>query len=133
MKKLLIGISLTFGFVFLAVTVSVMLTKNPSEQDKSAAMGGLILGVPATALGGWLIWDLRRHKKRSQQDRLLHLEAIFLQQLQEHKGHMTVASFALASKLPIAEAKEYLDLKSNQLNSTFEIDESGGTSYHFHL
>jgi hypothetical protein len=133
MKKLLIGISLTFGFIFLAVTVSVLLTKNPSEKDKNAALGGLMIGVPATTLGGWLIWDLRRQKKRSQQDRSSELEAIFLNQLQAHRGRITAISFAIATKLPLVEAKEYLDLKSNQLNSTFEIDESGSTSYYFHL
>jgi hypothetical protein len=133
MKKLFIGISLTIGFAFLAVTASVLFQKNPSEQDKSAALGGLILGVPATATGGWLIWDLRRQKKRSSQDISLELESIFLQQLQANQGNITAISFAIATKLPIEDAKKYLDLKSTQLSSTFNINEEGGTSYHFHL
>jgi hypothetical protein len=133
MKKLFVGISLTIGFIFLAVTASVFFTKNPSEKDKSAALGGLILGVPATALGGWLIWDMRRQKKRSTADASVELESIFLQQLQANQGNITAISFAIATKLPIEDAKKYLDLKSTQLNSSFNIDEEGSTSYHFYL
>jgi len=35
-----------------------MLTKNPSEEDKSAASGGLIIGVPASTGGVWIVWSL---------------------------------------------------------------------------
>lgn len=133
MKKLLIGIFLSTGFVFLAVTASVFFTKNPSEKDKSAALGGLIIGVPATAAGGWLMWELRRHKQRLQQARELEIETIFLQQLTQNNGNMTAISFALATKLPLEESKKYLDTKSTQLNCAYNIDERGGASYHFEL
>jgi hypothetical protein len=60
MKKILIGILLSTGFVFFAVAISVFLQKNPSEDDKESALGCLIIAAPPTAIGGWLIWDLRR-------------------------------------------------------------------------
>jgi hypothetical protein len=133
MKKILIGILLSTGFVFFAVAISVFLQKNPSEDDKESALGCLIIAAPPTAIGGWLIWDLRRQKRRSQQNTTQELETIFLEHLKENQGNITVISFAIASKLPLEESKKYLDIKSNQLNSTFHINEDGGTAYHFHL
>jgi hypothetical protein len=133
MKKILTGISLSIGFLFFAVAISIFLQKNPSEEDKQGALGCLIIATPPTALGGWLIWDLRRNKKRSQQDLERELEAVFLQHLQDNQGNVTTISFAMASKLPLEDAKKYLEQKSTQLNSTFHINETGGTSYHFDL
>ena len=133
MKKLFIGISLTIGLLFFAVAISIFSQKNPSPEDRDGALGCLIIATPPTLLGGWLIWDLQRHKKQSQADRLLALESLFLQHLQEHQGNITVISFAMASKLPLADAKAYVEQKSIQLNSAVSIDETGGTSYHFHL
>lgn len=133
MKKILAGISLSIGFLFLTVAISIFLQKNPSEEDKSGAWGCLIIGLPPTALGGWLILDARRLKKQSRQNSSLKLEAIFLEHLKENRGNVTVISFAMASKLSLEEAKQYLEVKSAQLNSTFHINEDGGTAYHFHL
>jgi uncharacterized membrane protein YeaQ/YmgE (transglycosylase-associated protein family) len=133
MKKILIGISFTIGFLFLGVSASLFTQKNLSDDDRDGALGCLIIGVPPTVLGGWLLWDLRRQKERSQQAMSLELEAIFLQQLQANQGNITIVSFAVASKLPLEEAKKYLEVKSTQLNSTFHINEAGGTSYHFDI
>jgi hypothetical protein len=133
MKKLFIGTSLTIGLLFFSVAVSIFLQEHPSEEDKSGALGCLVVATPPTLLGCWLIWDLQSQKKRSQAERLLALEAIFLQHLQENQGNITVISFALASKLSLADTKTYLEQKSIQLNSTFRIDEAGGTSYHFEI
>jgi hypothetical protein len=133
MKKLLIGISLTIGLLFFSVAISIFSQQNPSEEDRDGALGCLIIATPPTLLGGWLIWDLKRQKKQSQSDRLLALESVFLQHIHENQGNITVISFAMASKLPLADAKAYLEQKSIELNSAVSIDEAGGTSYHFHL
>jgi hypothetical protein len=137
MKKIFIGISFTIGFLFLGVAASLFTQQNLSKDDREGAVGCLIIGVPPTVLGSWLLWDLRRQKKQTQQQNqqatTLELESIFLQQLQANQGNITVVSFAVASKLPLEEAKKYLEVKSTQLNSTFHINETGGTSYHFDI
>jgi hypothetical protein len=133
MKKLFIGISLSIGFVFFAVAMSIFSQQNPSQEDRDGALGCLIIATPPTLLGGWLVWDLQRQKRQSQADRLLAIEAVLLQHIQEQRGNITVISFAMASKLPLSDAKTYLEQKSLQLNGTFSIDENGGTTYHFHL
>ncbi|WP_310485265.1 hypothetical protein [Chamaesiphon sp. VAR_48_metabat_403] len=133
MKLILIGISFSIGFLFLGVSTSLFIQGNLSDDDRDGAVGCLILGAPPTALGSWLLWDLRRQKRDRQRSSVLELESIFLQQLQANQGDITVVSFAVASKLPLEEAKKYLEIKSTQLNSTFHINEAGGTSYHFEI
>jgi hypothetical protein len=153
LTNLLSFAALSIGVFFIGVAMSILLQQNPSKQDRDSAWGCLLIGIPPTALGGWLmgtqgwlfvgiplaalggwlIWDLPRQRKLSQQDRALELEAIFLKQLQENEGDITIISFALAAKLSIDDAKQYLEQKSIQLNATFEINETGGTSYHFNI
>ena len=137
MKQTFAGVFLTIGFVFLVVTGSVFFKKNPSDEDRSAALGGLIVGVPAIAIGGWLILGLSRNRKNriSQQSHALELEleSTFLRQLQLNQGRITPINLALSAKISLKEAEKYLETKSIQLNGTFDIDEEGHTSYHFDL
>jgi len=55
-RKVFAGILFSIGFIFLAVTVSVMATKNPTKDDRDAALGELIIGLPAAAAGGWIVF-----------------------------------------------------------------------------
>ena len=123
--------------MFLVVAGSVFFKKNPSDRDRSAALGGLIVGVPAIAMGGWLILGLSRNRKNSisQQSQALELalESTFLQQLQLNRGSITSINLALSAKISLKEAEKYLETKSIQLNGIFDINEEGHTSYHFDL
>jgi hypothetical protein len=136
-RKLLIGSSLSFGLVLLLISSDVLFQKNPSEEDKSDSWACLTVAIPPLAFGGWLIWDARRKKqeqqKQAERDFLLNLESIFLEQIQSNQGNISCISFASAAKISIEESQQYLEQKSNQLNSTFNIDDEGGTSYHFSL
>jgi hypothetical protein len=131
MKKVFAGILFSVGFIFLAVTVSVILTKNPSEEDKSAALGGLIIGIPSTAGGAWIVWGLHKKKEESESDRQQQLETTFLSILDESHGRITTAKFAIATKLSLVESKLYLDKKAAALDANFNISEEGVVSYHF--
>ncbi|AFY75231.1 hypothetical protein Syn7502_03378 [Synechococcus sp. PCC 7502] len=133
MPKVFAGILFSLGFIFLAVTVSVAFTKNPTAEDKSAALGGLIIGVPATAGGAWIVWGLRKKNQYSQSDRLEQLERTFLELVDSNDGKVTALKFAIATKLSLEEAKIYLDQKAVMLNATFEVSEEGGINYRFHL
>ena len=42
-----------------------------------------------------------------------------------------MAEFALASKLSLADSKQYLDRKVSQLNGDFDVSEDGKISYRF--
>jgi hypothetical protein len=149
--------ALSIGTLFIGVGISILVQPDPPQKDRDAAWGCFLLGLPPTILGGWLmgpkgwvfvgiplvilggwlILKLRRQRaqaqQQSQQERALGLEAIFLEQIQKYNGDITPLGFAVVAKIPIEEAKQYLEQKSLQLNGTFHIHETGGTSYHFEI
>jgi hypothetical protein len=129
MKKLSKHIPLFVGALSMAIGFALVMQNHPLSRDYN--WGCLMMGVPPIALGGWLFRN--RKQQRTQQESERGLEAVFLQHLQENQGKVNAISFSIASKLTLAEAQTYLEVKSNQLNSTFQIDENGGTFYQFHL
>jgi hypothetical protein len=151
--NLLSSILLSIGLFFIGVAMSILWQQHPSKADRESAWGCLLIGIPPTVLGGWLsgrwgwllagiplsvvvgwlIWDLPRQPTLSRQDRSLELEAIFLQQIQENNGNITAISLALAAKLPLDDAKQYLEQKSIELHSTRHVNETGGIYYHFNI
>ncbi len=113
------------------VTASVMWTKNPSEKDRSAALGGLMFGIPAVAGGTVILMGSRGKKKELAAARERQLETTFLELLTNDNGRISVVEFALASQLSIDESKQYLDRKVNQLNGDFDVSDDGKISYRF--
>ncbi|MBW4646385.1 MAG: hypothetical protein KME23_25905 [Goleter apudmare HA4340-LM2] len=158
-EKLAAGWLLTLGFMFLTLSVSAAIEKNSilkpipisteeeygrDFQNKEriyvldyTARQSLIFGVPTLILGGWLSLGLyrqsRQEKKAINQQVNDHLQSIFYQMLQDNKGRMTVAGFAIKSQLPALIAREYLDEKAKEFNANFKVSEEGAISYHFEI
>jgi hypothetical protein len=132
-QKISVGILFTFGFMFLMVTAVSVLKPVQTEKDRSAALGGLVLGVPPTAAGIWVILEARRKATLKQKHGLLDLESTFLQMLKANGGRIATIDFALEAKLPLAEAKQYLDRKAQELDASFDVSEDGGIKYRFPL
>ncbi|AFY35824.1 hypothetical protein [Calothrix sp. PCC 7507] len=159
-EKLAAGWLLTLGFMFLTLSVSAALEKNSmlepiptaiEEEDyareyvnrdalsllDTTARQSLIFGVPTLILGGWLSLGLyrqsRQEKKALDQQVNEQLQSIFYHMLQENKGRMTVAGFAIKSQLPAITAREYLDEKAKEFNANFKVSEDGAISYHFEI
>ncbi|OYQ64200.1 hypothetical protein B9G53_13085 [Pseudanabaena sp. SR411] len=133
MQKIFAGILFSIGFIFLTVTVSSLATKNPTPKDRSAAAGGIMLGVPALAAGTWIVWKEKKKHDDLAEVRQRQLEFNFLTTLQANNGSITPISFAIANQLSLEESKQYLDKKATQLNADFEVTEDGGVSYKFYL
>jgi hypothetical protein len=131
MRKIFAGILFSIGFICLTVTVSSMATKNPTEDTKSAAVGGIMLGVPPVAGGAWIMWGLRKKQKELEKEQQRQLETTFLELLQANHGKVTAVNFAIATKLSLEESKEYLDKKANLLNASFDVSEDGTIGYQF--
>ncbi len=119
--------------IFLTVTVSSITMKNPTEKDRSAALGGIILGVPAAAGGAWIVWGLKKKDKKLQKTRDSQIESTFLELLQANQGDISTLNFAIATKLSLEESKQYLDQKAKQLNAEFNVSEDGAISYQFFI
>lgn len=112
------------------MTVSVVFTKNPTKEDKSAALGGLIIGVPVTAAATFMLLSANKSTPKSLKP---STEQIFLELVAANGGRITPIKLAIAANLPLADAKQYLDQKAIELNANFEVTDEGGINYHFHI
>ncbi|MBD2603123.1 hypothetical protein H6G81_00955 [Scytonema hofmannii FACHB-248] len=101
------------------------------QQDATDTfVGGIALGVPLVAGGGYMLWGLRRRNEKLLRDRL---DSTFYQMLKADNGRITVLQLAMEAQLSGQEAKQYLDQKAKEFNATFETSEQGNISYLFHL
>ncbi|MBE9051924.1 hypothetical protein IQ243_16130 [Nostocales cyanobacterium LEGE 11386] len=136
MIKVCAGFMLSLGFLFLMVSLSTLSDLNaenntPEQKSaQSAFWGGIALGMPLTAGGGYMFWGLRRRNQKQLNDRL---DAIFYQMLRANNGKITVLQLAMEAKLTGKQAKQYLDQKSQEFNASFEPSEQGDISYLFHI
>ncbi|MBE9116207.1 hypothetical protein IQ249_09895 [Lusitaniella coriacea LEGE 07157] len=133
-KKILSGLLITGGAVFLFVAASVVLT--PAEErtdwEIDAAIGCIILGLPPVVAGSWLGLSTYRQtktQKRAQED----LRSTFFRLLEQNQGQITVLRLAMEAQIPAEQAKEFLDRNAQDFNATFETDENGGIVYLFSL
>ena len=62
MKKVLVGTSLSLGFVCLLASTNVLFQSHPSEGDRSDAWTSFVVGITSASFGGWLIWDAKQKK-----------------------------------------------------------------------
>lgn len=134
LQKVLAGVFLSFGlFIVVAVTVELFDPTSDAEDRSGSVAALLLFGLPPTALGAWLIWNLRQQHERSLENLADQQEQRFLQLLQDHKGDLTVLQFATATQLSLEESKAYLDEKAQQLNASFDVLDNGAVVYRFPL
>ncbi|MDX2097620.1 MAG: ribosomal protein L7/L12 [Leptolyngbyaceae cyanobacterium bins.59] len=129
-KILSSGILLTFGGVFLLLSLVLAFEKDPSQKDKNAFAGGLILGLPATVLGGLLARNVYQSSQRKSRD---HLQTTFFQVLRAGNGRISPLAFAMAANISGEEARAYLDARAKEFFGNFEVDNEGGIFYCFDL
>jgi hypothetical protein len=123
LKQFIAGICLTIGLVFLLVPISVSMKPDATAKDRDAALGGLILGLPTTAWGSWLVADTRRRQQQ--------METTFVRLLKASEGTVTILELAETANVSVVEARFYLDDKAVELECDFEITDRGGIIYHF--
>ncbi|AFY70459.1 hypothetical protein Pse7367_2195 [Thalassoporum mexicanum PCC 7367] len=141
-RKITAGIFLTIGFMFLLNGAAEIFDPNSdAKKSSNIFVGSLMLGVPATAIGGYMVIGLRSdHRKalaaaqaltqaRIQKD----LEWLFLEMVEENNGKIAAIQFAMLADLSYEEAKAFLDQRAIKLNANFSVDENGRIFYEFHL
>lgn len=143
LKKLLAGGLLTFGgFFLLAALMIPFAAPKPGQtaadaklDNHQAALGCVLLGLPPSAIGGWLIWDLaqrRRYLQRQQADAAQRqLRSLLLDLIQQGEGEVTLFEFAMRSELPADRARDYLDRVAIEFGADCDIDDRGATRYLF--
>ena len=135
LKKFAAGILLFMGLpITLFALVSVV---SPTDaEDREGAIAALLLfGLPPTAVGGWLVWDLyQQHQNASkalERERSRERERLFLQLLKARGGKLTALQFATEADMSFEEAKEYLDRKAAQMNAFADVTDEGSIVYRF--
>lgn len=120
---------LTIGLPITALAVADIVNPNTSETNRSGAVAALFLvGLPPSAIGGWLIWDGTRRHQKADRDRL---RETFYRLIQEGKGQITSLKFAMETGLEGRAAKQYLDERAKEFNASYDITEEGKFSYFF--
>lgn len=137
LTKVSAGFLLSFGFLFLMVSLSELPNLNDKDKNsqerletRDAFLGGIAFGVPMLAGGGWMFWGLRQKHQKQLQDRL---KSTFYRLIEENNGQITLLHFAKEAEITGEEAKLYLDTKAKEFNATFDINPDGGVHYRFHL
>jgi hypothetical protein len=137
LTKLTAGFLLMSGFICLMVSASALSEspdkdQNTLEQEEATDtfFGGIALGVPLVAGGGYMLWGLRRRNEKLLRHRL---DFTFYQMLKADNGRITVLQLAMEAQLSGEQAKQYLDQKAKEFNATFETSDQGNISYLFHL
>lgn len=123
-------------FLLLGVPVTVLgtseiLDAKTSEPDRGEAIAAVvILGIPPTVLGSWMLWWSRQRSRRLEQERL---RAAFFRLLQENDGSVTTLRFSMETGLDGRAAKAYLDERAKEFNGLYNVTEEGNLSYRFEL
>lgn len=105
------------------------LNRNPNVLEKRETIAaGLLLGLPATVGGGWLLWHNRRQQRLRQAQ---HLRATFFTLLQAKQGKITPLALAMAANVEGAIATAYLRDRSLDFDATFQVDAEGNVVYCF--
>ena len=123
------GLLLLVGFWCLGRTVETGLNQDPGLVDRRETItAGLLLGLPATALGSWLIWHDRQQQQRQQAQQL---RAVFFDLVKAGRGQVTPLRLAMAAQIDGDVAKAYLNARSVEYDATFHVDDDGTIIYCF--
>lgn len=144
LKKIAAGLLLSWGFVFLLVSISTLptllgknVTPKAKEDATNTVIGGVALGFPPAGLGIWLVWEMYRksqkEKEGMEEAKSDKLRGIFFRLIEENQGDISILRFVRETNLTVEEAQEYLDRQALALNGTFDVTEDGNIFYHFSL
>lgn len=130
--KLLSGSFLfAFGGLFLLAALLIPFDKTETPEDRnSALLGCLLLGLPMTTGGSFLLWSVAENRRQTKRDRL---QSSFYQILKENNGDITVMRLAMATKVSGDEAQQFLTEKAKEFNADFKVTENGSVVYKFDI
>ncbi|WP_026072828.1 hypothetical protein [Nodosilinea nodulosa] len=131
-KQALAGFFLLIGLpITLWAIVDIVNPATDAEQRAGAGAALAFFGLPSTALGAWLVKDLRQNQQQSSEALLQQQEQLFLKILHAHEGSLTVIQFATETEMSLEDSKEFLDQKAKFLNASFDVSDTGAIVYRF--
>lgn len=139
LTKLTASSMLSLGFIFFMISASALPDLQQNEEDsnslrvieaKETAFAGIAAGTPLFTGGGLLLLGLRRKHRKQISDRL---QSTFYRLVEKNKGCISVLLFAKEANITGTEARQYLDIKAQEFNASFDLSNEGGIYYHFYV
>ncbi|MEM9003888.1 MAG: ribosomal protein L7/L12 [Cyanobacteria bacterium P01_F01_bin.86] len=125
------GILLLLGVLCLGRAIETSLDPNPNRLAKRETItAGVLLGLPATVGGTWLVLASQRQRQREAEK---HLKETFFKLVKAGRGKVTALRFSMEAQIDGETAKAYLSDRSREYDATFQVDNEGGITYCFHL
>ncbi len=131
-KLITASLLIPIGLFCLLMIATGLINPDASVQNKiSIAIGGLVLGLPALGIGGWLLWDGSHPFRQKIENRSRRIHSIFCHLLIQNNGKITVKTFAKYTHLSEQEAERFIAQKALELNGKREKTLEGETVYSF--
>ena len=128
LKKIAASCLLSLGFICLLGTVFNVIEQDKTQEHRDKAFAGLVLGLPLTISGGWLIWSLSQQR---QQEKENYLRSKFFHLIEQGDGSIAALNFAMEATISGEEAERHLEAYSKEFNADFEVTEDGNLIYKF--
>jgi hypothetical protein len=137
-RKIAAGLLLFIGLPITIYGSFTLFDRDLVGEDREGTVAAIIIfGLPSTALGSWLIWELyaqnQREKAAKAQERLNQLQTTFYQLIQDQDGEISVLRLAAAAEISGEEAKAFLDDKAKEFSADFGVSDRGDVFYRFPL
>ncbi len=135
-KKVVIALLLTVGFVGLMIPVSVVVDNNRKSDDMDAVFGGLAIGVPSLSIAIYLLWD---DKRKREQEKSNSLRKLFFEAIESSNGKINSLQFAkkvtLSGETNLSgnEATLFLDQMVKEFRGNRDVSQKGTIYYEFDL
>ena len=127
-RKIATGCLLSVGFICLLGTVFNVIQPKQTQENRDKALAGLVLGLPLTISGVWLIRNLaKQHQQRKEN----YLYSKFFHLIEKGQGSITVLNFAMEAQISSEESTKYLEEYSKKFNADFEVTARGNVVYKF--
>jgi len=131
LKKILAGLFLLFGIPISIAMAVDWLNPDLEPKDRQDAFYALvIIGLPSTALGGFLAWNVYQQEHNTDRDRL---RSTFFQLVEEGNGTISVMKLAMTAQISAEEARTDLNERAKEFNADFEVNDRGDITYRFPL
>ncbi len=134
LKQIAAGVLVTWGAVFTLAGVGAIFGED--EDKVSAFFGCMMLGAPPLVWGALIYRNLDKQPKLTDQASTPTLTStdvqdIFFRLLEHNGGELTLMRFAMETRLPAEEAREFLDEAAGQFNASFRVGDRGEIYYQF--
>ena len=123
---------ISVGLFFLLAIATELVNPDASPDSKiGLAAGGLTLGLPALAAGGWLLWNEYHQSRQKIENRSRRIDSIFFHLIVQNNGAITAGDLAKFTRLSEREAEMFLAAKAAELRATRRLESDGRTVYYF--